>query len=45
MQHKLVSIKELEKLEEEEKAAQQQSSKLVLTMSSSAFVALIVCTN
>ena len=45
MQHELVSIKELEKLEEEEKNAQQQSSKLVLTSSSSAFIALIVCTD
>ena len=41
----LVSIKELEKLEEEEKNAQQQSSKLVLTVSSFAFIALIVYTN
>ena len=43
--HKLSSIKELEKLEEEEKNAQQQVSKLVLTASSSVFVALFVCTD
>ena len=41
----LLSIKELEKLEEEEKAAQQQSSKLVLTTSSSVFITLIIYTD
>ena len=42
---KLLSIKELEKLEEEEKNAQQQASELVLTASSSMFVALFVYTD
>ena len=43
--HKLLSIKELEKLEEEEKNAQQQASKLVLTASSSTFITLFIYTN